>query len=223
MITPENVFQQIERLTEDIIYSGLCNHQNFPCIRTKKNGIEEISTEKISNNVFLKNIPYDQIYTSLLESKDYNLKMLDGAMIFLQYRFKKKVLCEHRLAFFPSPNLLEFQNAPEIYETDELYADILDKRNVTVPLRFDFDLDGGIAKPIEHPYVHMTIGQYKNCRIPVSAPLTPYTFLNFILNNFYHTASEKYQSQLSKNYERFEYKIFEQDKENLYFEVPYYP
>lgn len=45
---------------------------------------------------------------------------------------------------------------------------------------------------------HLTIGQYKNCRIPVVRPLTPSQFITFILRNFYHTAYNKYCQKLTQ-------------------------
>jgi hypothetical protein len=41
--------------------------------------------------------------------------MPDGAIIQMMYVFKNDSLERHRLTFFPSPNLEEFQNNPDIY------------------------------------------------------------------------------------------------------------
>ena len=62
-------------------------------------------------------------------------------------------------------------------------------------LQFDYDPKSSIK--IEHPSSHLTIGQYKNCRIPVSLPITPNIFIDFILRNFYNTASNEYQKDLA--------------------------
>jgi hypothetical protein len=42
-----------------------------------------------------------------------------------------------------------------------------------------------------HPASHLTLGQYENCRIPVSGPLGPNSFGMFILRNFYCRAYTK--------------------------------
>lgn len=34
----------------------------------------------------------------------------------------------------------------------------------------------------------MTLGQYKNCRIPLDSPLTPTRFMQFVARNFYFSA-----------------------------------
>jgi hypothetical protein len=69
-----------------------------------------------------------------------------------------------------------------------MYADAVMRQVVTVPVRFDFDDRDGVPKNIEHPRSHLTLGQYSNCRIPVSAPVTPGVFIGFILRSFYNTA-----------------------------------
>jgi hypothetical protein len=125
------------------------------------------------------------------------------------YRFHKNKIKNHRLAFFPSPYLEEYQNDPEIYETDERYAEILSKSIVPFPLRFDFDSD---LKKSDHPKTHLSLGQYKNCRIPVSAPLTPYNFISFLLRNFYNTAYRKYCDELTLYTEKFASRILKSEQ-----------
>ncbi|WP_412733954.1 DUF2290 domain-containing protein [Halalkalibacterium halodurans] len=92
-------------------------------------------------------------------------------------------MVSHRLAFYPSPYLEYYQNDPETYDYDDLFADILSQTNNT--LRFDFDVDPEKFKVVHHPISHLTIGQYKNCRIPVSSAISPTLYLDFILRNFY--------------------------------------
>ena len=75
---------------------------------------------------------------------------------------------------------------------DELYAEIIMRNIVPFPLRFDFDSRTEVVQELEHPVSHLSLGQYKNCRIPVSAALTPFYFISFVLRNFYHTAYMAY-------------------------------
>lgn len=100
----------------------------------------------------------------------YNMRMLDGALIHMMYRFRNNQLEAHRLAFFPSPFLGEFQNNPEIYLEDEIYAEVIMRNIVPFPLRFDFDCREEVVVEMYHPKSHLTLGQYQNCRIPVSSP-----------------------------------------------------
>lgn len=80
----------------------------------------------------------------------------------MEYTSNKRELVHHRLCFFPSPDLLEYQSHEELYLEDDIYLDILSKQVVTVPLRFDFENDSDKVCPIEHPISHLTIGQYSN-------------------------------------------------------------
>ncbi|MEQ1560476.1 MAG: DUF2290 domain-containing protein [Methyloglobulus sp.] len=140
--------------------------------------------------------------------------MLDGALIQMLYSYRDNKLVFHRLAFFPAPNLESFQNEPDIYEDDEIYADILGRNIVTFPIRFDYDPDN--FEEIEHPKTHATLGQYKNCRIPVSEPLTPEIFIVFLLRNFYNTAFQKYTQKLNTSSYRFNQTITNKEKSLLH-------
>jgi len=92
-----------------------------------------------------------------------------------------------------------------------MYLDILDQRVVTVPLRFDFD-SGDAFIPVEHPKSHLTLGQYENCRIPVSSAVSPFQFMDFILRNFYHTAHTKFCERLTRYSDRFEKSILPEEE-----------
>lgn len=208
MLVAKDIFLQIKKITSNLIELGLCMDQNFPSMKKLNHSIEEVNMCSIessyNSSIFLKNISYGDMYYELCRRRMYNIKMIDGALIQMQYRFNGNSIESHRLAFFPSPNLDIFQNEPDIYFEDEIYSDILDARIVTVPLRFDFDdsedQNGNkVAIPVIHPISHLTIGQYKNCRIPVSSVITPYQFIEFIIRNFYNTAFELYSDKLIRD------------------------
>jgi len=146
--------------------------------------------------------------------------MIDGALLTLLYRFSNDRIVAHRLSYFPAPDLIAFQNEPELYAEDELYVDILDRRIVTVPIRFDFDDDDAVRCPLEHPASHLTLGQYKNCRIPVSSALTPYQFISFIITNFYHSADS--QSNLQEFKDKFDESILHEERELIHINTPIY-
>jgi len=198
MITPEKIYRQVESLTTDLIRCSLCEGQKFPSLRKESSDICKIDFGETDLSIVLKNRPYKEIYDELLRTQAYNMKMIDGALIQLMYKFKKSSLQRHRLAFFPSPYLEEFQNNPEIYEEDNIYADIIKKNIVPFPLRFDFDCREEVVRDMEHPQSHLTLGQYQNCRIPVSAPLTPSVFIDFVLRSFYNTAFKQYSNKINR-------------------------
>lgn len=100
MLDSKDVLMQIQQLTVDMIESGLCDAQNFPSLKQSPGGITEIGISSVENSIFLKNISYCEMYTELLNRKHYNLKMIDGALITLLYRFQNNDLVAHRLSFF---------------------------------------------------------------------------------------------------------------------------
>ena len=189
MSTLETVRKEIFDLTSQLVEVGLSSDQNFPSTKIytgEKEQVTELSISRADEISFaLRERPYAEIYASLRERRAFNILMIDGAMVQLRYRFRGNALMKHVLAFYPSRDLLEYQNDPDLYELDLVYADVVSKGIVTSPIRFDFDEES--FQEFTHPKSHFTIGQYKNCRIPVSNALTPYRFIHFILRAFYNT------------------------------------
>jgi hypothetical protein len=167
-------------------------------------GTFEITVNNAASlTVALKNMAYRDIYSELERARCFNFKMLDGALVSLRYRFRAGVICEHSLSYFPSPDLDHFQNDPEVYLLDEMYADVVARNIVPFPVRFDFSDDAAKFVDVHHPYSHLTLGQYENCRIPVCSPLGPLAFGGFILRNFYNTAFCKYSEEIPVSVLRF--------------------
>lgn len=137
------------------------------------------------SSIALKDVAYDDIYTELESNELFHIKLPDGGLLVFQYAFDAGGdLRKHRLGFFPSPTLPTVEEAPELYQYDELYGDILSKQIVRFPIRFDFDPKN--YRPIYHAHSHLTLGQFQNCRIPVTHAVSPNGFLLFVLRNFYH-------------------------------------
>ncbi|MGB9113412.1 MAG: DUF2290 domain-containing protein [Acidimicrobiales bacterium] len=176
----------------------MADDQNYPFER--KTGATTFSirfTNVILDTSPIRDVPYVDTYMAHNQGRIYNIKMLDGALIQMSFDFDDDVLIKYRLAFLPSPDLLEFQNYPEVYLNETLYADVVERRVVTVPVRFDFDSHS--AASLVHPASHLTLGQYSGCRIPTVAPLTPSLFVEFLLRSFYNTASFDCVSTLPSN------------------------
>jgi hypothetical protein len=212
MVSPIRIRQQLTTLTSDLIGLSLCDSQNFPSIKSLPQHVVEVGlSNSFDLSVVLKNIKYEVVYAELQKTQAYNFKMLDGALIQLMYRYRNGNIEAHRLAFFPSPSLEEFQNNPEIYMEDLIYADVSEKNIVTFPIRFDFDSREETSIPIKHPKSHLTLGQYKNCRIPVNSALTPFEFLTFILRNFYNTAYAEFNTQITQFDDKFDSSLFEEE------------
>ena len=218
-VRAKNILKEIHNVMELLVGSGLADDQNSAYL--KQTG-KEAYTIQYSNRVPFSSMPreasYEDIYHDQRQSRAFNFLMLDGAMIQMEYAFISDHLTKHRLAFLPSPDLLEYQNNPELYLGEVLYADIVDKDAVTVPLRFDYDDDSFVA--LEHPRSHLTLGQYSRCRIPVTSGVTPHAFIDFLLRSFYNTASSSIS--LPSPIMRFNQCITELERQVIHIGVPTY-
>lgn len=191
----EDTRDEINRITAILIELGLSDDQKFAILTETGLNRKEVNFDKSVNfSVILKNIPYLDTYKELKRKRDYNVALVDGALLQLQYTFENDIVIKHRLAFFPSPDLTEYQNDPEIYELDQMFAEILERNIVTTPLRFDFDRDSFNEE--DHPMAHLTIGQYKNCRVPMESAVSPFRFFEFVLGSFYNTAYRNYRAEI---------------------------
>lgn len=189
MPTANQVKKQINGVVGRWISASLADDQCFAYQRTSRAGLTEITFQGAAHlSIALRNRAYEEIYGQLVEARAYNARMLDGALVQMMYTFSNGVLRSHRLAFFPSPHLESFQSNQDIYLEESGHVDVIASNVVPFPLRFDYDSQGPVDNPGGHPKCHLTLGQYENCRIPVTAPMTPVRFADFILRNFYDTA-----------------------------------
>jgi hypothetical protein len=188
-MTPAQIVTQIKNVIQKMIEVGLSNQQNYPVLTDTGPRANEIGIAGAPRlSVSMKKVPYRTIYEALDRSGAYHIRMIDGALLQMCYRFDKGTVIAHRLCMFPAPHLPNYDADPESYDKDELYADIVEEGIVHIPIRFDFDAANDRHIDVNHPKSHLTLGQYPNCRIPVSAPISPARFMKFILRNFYYTA-----------------------------------
>ena len=110
--------------------------------------------------------------------------------------------------------MIDFSSFEKEYEDDDEYLDIISQNIVHVPIRFDYDKEN--AKEIVHPETHLTLGQYKNCRIPVIAPIVPSVFMRFIFENFYSSILKKNIDNFPFDKERFDASIKESEKQVIH-------
>ena len=221
MPTPNGTRVRINDLIGYVVEKGLADAQHYAYLSDIGRDHQQVTFPGAKQvTVALRDHSYLEIYEQLVAARAYNVKMLDGALIQMTYRFGAGELIYHRLAFFPAPHLEEFQNNPEIYLTDELYADVVARNVVPVPLRFDYDATAGAERAATHPLSHLTLGQYRDCRIPVSAPVTPFRFIEFILRNFYHRAFAIHAPSMPAAGEAFEVTIRARERRLLHVVVP---
>ena len=221
MATPLNILTKINELVTYLVKIGLSNDQQYAFQKRSGDDTYIITFDNADLiSTALKDQPYDDIYLELLTKRVYNVKMLDGALIQMLYTISDRALQSHRLSFFPSPYLDEFQNNPEVYSSDEIYADVIARNIVTFPIRFDYDIGDDSFKELSHPKSHLTLGQYKHCRIPVTSPINPGQFIDFILRNFYHTAFNRYADSLPAHGESFAETISSLERSVVHVSIP---
>lgn len=220
-LTPQNIKEDMDELISRLIGNGICDDSNFSSIRSS-GGVSDITfsgSEHVS--IGLSNIEYSEIYRELIQTRSFNMKLVDGALLQMMYRIDSGGLLRHRLAFYPSPSLLPFQDDPDAYMRDELFMEIVQRRIVPFPLRFDFDSRDTVHVDITHPKSHLTLGDVKGCRIPVSAPLTPRWFIEFVLRNFYQTEKHDFVSDLPRHKIKFENSITANESRIAHLVIPH--
>jgi len=217
-----DTLKEIKWTTEKVIEMGLSIDNKIPIIKDQA----KITWEnQVDFSRALKNIPYNEKYQTLEKDKNFNFKMLDGALVQMMYEFNRtgRELISHRLAYFPSTILEKYDDAYEEYETtyfaDSEFHDIREENVMAFPIRFDYNNSEEIFREIEHPYSHATFGEYKYCRIPVNSPLTPSIFMNFILRNFYNNVFIKKNASYEISDKRFDNTITEKEKNILHFNI----
>ena len=212
--------RQINDLIGHLVRIGLADDQRFAFQREVDASQHHITFAGSEHIQFaLKNLNYEQIYQHLVRERAYNVKMLDGALIQMMYMFENGTIRRHRLAFFSAPHLEKFQNDPDIYLQDERYADVVTRNIVPFPIRFDYNNDDAQPRP-DHPRSHLTLGQYENCIIPVTAPMAPFWFVDFILRGFYHTAFHRFVRHLPNHSDNFERSILPEEEAVVHISVP---
>lgn len=223
MSTPQIVndtVKEISKLIAYLIEIGLVNDQNFPSLNKHSGEIWEVSfSESGYLSSAYNDASYEAIYNELNERRCYSIRFLDGGILQISFRFKANEVIKHRLAYYPSPNLTSFSQAPESYEIDELYAEIITRKIIPFPVRFDFDC--AQAQDIHHPHSHLTLGDIKNCRLPVSAALSPKWFIEFIIRCFYIIENKDFISKLPKSELVMPATITRNEKKLIHLCIPY--
>lgn len=220
-LTSKSIKEDIDGLISKLIGKGICDDSNFSAIR-KFGRTEEVTFSGSEHISFaMSDIEYTEIYCELADKRSYNMKLIDGALLQMMYRIEDNQLLQHRLAFYPSPNLLSFQEEPDSYMRDELFIEIIQRRIIPFPLRFDFDTRDGVHVDVAHPKSHFTLGDVNGCRIPVSAALTPRWFIEFILRNFYQTKTHYFISDLPQHKIKFPTSITKNELGIMHMIIPY--
>lgn len=193
----DQIYNEIMDITSFLIEIGLAIDQNFPSNKAliKKQHEVTISRLDLGASFIIQSNEYVDIYNHYNDNRLYNVKMLDGGILLLQYVVYDEIIISHRLVFFPSPYLPDFaREYDSSYREDQYFQDIYSRVKVAFPLRFDFSPDQHVD--IHHPKSHLTLGDFKCCRIPVVSSIYPRSFFKFVLDNFYKTDDIEHSSRL---------------------------
>jgi len=221
VVDPKNIKKDIDGLISNLIEKGICDDQNFTAIRSSGGRVDITFSGSEHISTALKDRGYVEIYREFYDRRSYNMKLVDGELLQMTYSVEDDKLLQHRLAFYPSPKLLPFQDDPDNYVQDALFMEIVQRRIVPFPLRFDFDAREDVCVDVGHPKSHLTLGDVKECRIPVSAPLSPRWFVEFILRNFYQTKKHDFVTDLPQHRITFQSSITSNETRLMHMMVPY--
>ena len=124
-------------------------------------------------------------YRGWIDCNGYSAVLFDGSLIQISYDFEYSELVGHRLLYFPCPFDLDLELLNDglfLAEVIDLYqGQEITSVRLRSPVRFDYDPN---ANTDTHPASHMTF-QWSHSRIPVTAPVSPGRFIQFIFKNFY--------------------------------------
>lgn len=126
-------------------------------------------------------------YISIYETGAYHCILFDGSIIRAYFRFRKNILMQESLLYWPAPIIIPEEDIDElgIREAMNMYFsddDMISKKVVMrSPLRFDFD---SMNASELHPATHVHL-QHADCRISAKRPICFNTFIKFVFRNFY--------------------------------------
>jgi hypothetical protein len=184
------VLREMQQVTARLVESGLADDFNM-AYAADRGGHMVVESCEIDYASMLKDRSYADLYTYQRDLRAFAVKMLDGALVQMVYEFKSGRLIRSRLAYLPSPDLLDYDNNTELYDEDSIFADIVEVRGPIIPLRFDFDVRPGVQREQVHPASHLTFASFKDCRIAATGPLAPWLFMDFVLRSFYSRGLSK--------------------------------
>lgn len=221
-MTPEEARSGINAIVRYLVEAGLAADQQFAFRRTRRGGVEEVTFDNAEVvGLALRGMPYEHVYSRFRRSRVYNVRMLDGALVQMMYAFDGDAVRSHRLAFVPSIRLERFQRAPEVYMEDEQFGHEVGRLlAVAFPVRFDYHAAAERHQTVVHPKSHLTLGEFPECRIPVSAAVSPRWFMDFVLRNFYDGPGYRYADELPRHDRGFDRCIDPLERQVMHLVVP---
>ncbi|MDE2731236.1 MAG: DUF2290 domain-containing protein [Bacteroidota bacterium] len=196
MPNPSQVSSQIKGTIRFMHDQGLVQDQRAPKRKTDRGTVTVMFGGVQHMKAASRNPSYAGIYLESSRRGVYSIRMLDEALVQLHYEFRHQQLIRHRLAYLPHPWLGDFHLTREDFVQNNINIDTIARGWPPTPFRFDFDRHA--QRDVVHPAAHFTIGSVSQCRIPVTRPLTPYEFIDFLLRNLYDSLANRYSAGLPK-------------------------
>lgn len=129
-------------------------------------------------------------YLSLLEDGTYSGVFSDGSIIYMECRYVRNSLFEHRYFFVPCPFLEEtLLGRPDHIPLGDWLRDSMELEGASClksvgAMRFDCVREPPVELENPHPVSHLTFGS-GDCRLPLRGPLPVSSFLHFIFDNYF--------------------------------------
>lgn len=129
----------------------------------------------------------------MLENNQFSCMLPDGSLLQMLYKEKEGNIIEHRLCYAPCPvdipegALIAEGEFSEIVKNCLRSGDLEKNVRLRTTLRFDFNPNQSATN---HAASHITINK-DSCRIPCTAPLDPYHFVEFVLRAFHPNESSQ--------------------------------
>ena len=217
--TPRNIRKGIDLAARWLVETSLADDIQSAIGERRRDGREIIVFPGSENTrEALKRTSYAELHDYFITTRTYNAKLLDGAILQLEYEFENGSILRHRLAYLPSATNEPFQSHADFPSSEAHEADVAASAVVPVPVRFDFDIAAHVDRL--HPASHLTLGQHVGCRIPVTAPVTPQLFIEFIIRNFYSSVFLKFQDAFPSSALRFSRTVIDSEEGLTHLRLP---
>lgn len=187
-VVADVLLKEMNDLIIFVAENGLSVDQNMPYEVHQIGDVVDITHDGNSMSYMLRNRPYEEMYAEALSSNSYLIRLFDDSLVQMSFQVKAGELLRSRAAYFPPPSFDIFRENIDLFSEDLIFADIVDRRVVAVPLRIDYDIREHVVVSREHPKSHFTLGQFEGCRLALSAPITPTFFIDLVLKMFYSKA-----------------------------------
>lgn len=155
-----------------------------------KKGIEVTWKTKIKG---FKNISYDktisteEIRCSLIENNQYCFQFYDGSIFSYEAIINKNKIIKANIVFI---KCYDSEKVQEDKTWQDYQFDDGSDEKLGTPIYLRIDTDEREQKE-HHSICHLTLSNYKYCRIPLANKISIQESLNFILNNFYNVYDVK--------------------------------